>query len=122
MCPKCGKNLKDVGRRIEATLVECVVVSDSSRNKTKDQRGKVVIESKIESETEKRYSRKPSRALQLVFEEGKIVHIHCKSADCGNEWKMGGEASLDQKFGITQNQQGIREITCKKCGRRYEAG
>jgi len=29
MCPKCGKNLKEVGRRIEVTVVENITVSDS---------------------------------------------------------------------------------------------
>ena len=29
MCPKCGKNLKEVGRRIKVTIVENITLSDS---------------------------------------------------------------------------------------------
>jgi len=29
ICPKCGKNLKDVGRRVEVTIVDNITLSDS---------------------------------------------------------------------------------------------
>ena len=120
VCPKCGKNLNEVGKKIKSTHGEGWGLSQSLRAKNKDSRGKVIKELKIEGVTEIIYSRKPSNALQLVVKEGEIVHIHCKAADCKNEWKREDKVPLDQKFDITQNQQRIQEITCKKCGRRYE--
>lgn len=102
-CPSCGKlvdvvNVEKSGnvtvntyscghRHIQLFLEETIQMKDSLGIKLKDQKGKVLVESKIEGQIEKRFTRKTSKAaaLQLVFKEGKIVHVHCKSAECGNE-------------------------------------
>ncbi len=60
--------------------------------------------------------------MQLVFKGGKIVHIHCKSEDCGNEWKIEEGSDWSQKFDAKQSQSGIWTIICKKCGRSYLSG
>ena len=109
-------------KHVQLILEEKIQIKDSLRIKLKNKKGKVLIESKIEEQTEKRFSRKPSKAIQLVFKEGKIVHIHCKSEECRNEWKIKDEDNLIQKFDVKQNQQGIWIITCKKCGRSYLSG
>ena len=90
------------------------------RLKVRNGKGKVWLESKIEGEIEKRFLRRPSGAIQLVFKQNKFLHIHCKK--CGNEWgmkKIRDEIPLDQKFSITQNQEGKQIITCKRCKRQY---
>lgn len=74
-------------KHIQFSLEEKIQIKRSLEIEVKDQTGKVLVESKIEDKTEKRLSRKPGKAMQLVFKEGKIVHPHCKSNDCGNEWK-----------------------------------
>jgi len=138
-CPACNKLVELVNveksknvtvntyscghKHIHIIINEKIFIKESSLGiKVKDKKGKVLVESKIEGPIEKRISRKPSKAIQLVFKEGKIVHIHCKSAECQNEWKIGDEDPLDQKFSIAQNQEGIWIITCKKCGREYSSG
>ena len=137
LCPKCKKPMNLVTskenttvyqcdwckfRRVHVMLSENISLSDSLRIKARDRRGKVVVESKIEDKVEKRFSRKPSKALQIVFKEGKIVHLHCKSEDCGNEWKVNEEVSLGDRFILTKKQDGILEIMCKKCRRKYSSG
>lgn len=138
LCPSCNKpvsviNVETSGnvtvntyscghKNIQVVIEEKIQMKESLGIKVKDQKGKVLVESKSEEQTEKRISRKPSKAVQLVFREGKIVHIHCKSADCGNEWKVKDGNNLSQKFDLKQNQQGIWTITCKKCRRSYLSG
>jgi len=138
ICPSCKKSVDIVSveksgnittsvyscghRHIQILLEETISVDDSLRIKVKDHKGKVTLESKIKGQTEKRISRKPSKAIQIIFKDGKILHVHCKSADCGNEWKVKDKVPLGEKFSITQNQQGIWTITCKKCGREYFSG
>ncbi|WP_456330734.1 hypothetical protein [Archaeoglobus sp.] len=135
ICPRCKRPMNLVTSKDNTTIHQCdickskhitisenISVSDGLRIKVRDKRGKVVLESKIEDGVEKRFSRKPSKALQIVFKEGKIVHLHCKSEDCGNEWKITEKVPLNRKFTLTETQNGILEITCKKCGRRYYSG
>ena len=90
--------------------------------KVKDQKGNVLVQSKIEKHVEKRITRNPSKAMQLVFKEGKIVHIHCKASDCDNDWKLKDSNDWSDKFDVEQNQQGIWTINCRKCGRTYLSG
>ena len=90
--------------------------------KVKDKEKRTLVICDIKGQTEKRISRKPSKAMQIVFKEGKIVHLHCKSSDCGNEWKVKDTNDLSQKFDLKQNHQGMWTIRCKKCGRSYLSG
>ena len=83
--------------------------------KLKNQTGKVLLETKIDDKVEKRSSRKTGKAIQIVFKEGKIVHLHCRA--CGNEWKIKEDSDWNQKFDV----EGLT-ITCKGCGKNYEAG
>jgi hypothetical protein len=83
---------------------------------------KIWLESKIEGEIEKRFLKRPSGAIQLILAKNKILHIHCKSKKCENKWGMKeirDGIPLDQKFSITQNQEGKQIITCKRCKRQY---
>jgi hypothetical protein len=109
-------------RRIEIFVAETVHIHESLRLRVKDSKDKKVLESKVEGKTQKRISRKPSKAIQIVWEEGEIVHIHCKSADCLNEWKIEQGIPIKVKFDITPTEQGNLKVTCKKCGRQYLAG
>jgi len=137
LCPTCNKLVELVSveksknvtvntyscghKRIIIDIDEKITVEESLKIKVKDEKGKKVLDSKIENQVEHRFSRKPSGgAIQLIFKEGKIVHIHCKV--CQNEWKIGDEVPLDQKFSITPTQESIWKITCKKCRRQYSSG
>ncbi len=92
--------------------------------KVKGKEKKPLVESTIiKDRTERRITRKLEKAMQIVYEDRKIVHIHCKSSDCGNEWKVKDTGDLSEKFDLEQNKQGISyTIKCKKCGRSYLSG
>lgn len=133
ICPKCKKPMSLVTSKESTIVHQCDAckskyvevmnsVSNGLRIKARDTRRKVVVKSKIEGGVEKRFTRKPSKALQIVFEEGEIVHLHCKSKDCGNEWKINEKVPLDSRFLLTETQDGILEIICKKCGKKYYSG
>jgi len=70
----------------------------------------VLVESVIENQIEKRFSRKKSKAIQLVFKGVKIVHVHCKSPNCGNEWKIKDGNDLGQNFDIKENPKVYRRL------------
>jgi transcription elongation factor Elf1 len=83
--------------------------------KFKDNTGKVLIEAKVDDDIEKRFSRRTGKAIQIVYNQKKIVHLHCKA--CDNEWKIKEGSDWKQKFDVNGP-----TITCKKCGKIYEAG
>jgi hypothetical protein len=88
--------------------------------KVKGPEKRPLVESTIKEQIEKRITRKPSKAMQLVFKDGKIVHVHCKF--CGNEWKAKDTNGLSQRFDVQQDQKGIWTIKCRKCLRSYSSG
>ncbi len=92
-------------------------ITSSLRAKLRDKNGKEILETRIEGNIEKRFSRRTSKAIQIVWKEGKIVHLHCKDKDCGNEWKLKDSLDYKGKFEV----EGIK-IKCLKCGRVYESG
>jgi hypothetical protein len=92
-------------------------ITSSLRIKLRDKNGKEILETKIEGNVEKRFSRRTSKAIQIVWKESKIVHLHCKDKDCGNEWKLKDNPDCKGKFEV----EGIK-IKCLKCGRVYESG
>jgi uncharacterized protein YbaR (Trm112 family) len=133
-CPVCNKPVEIVKversgdvtvylyscghKRLE--IFETIGIMDTLRLKVKDHSGKEVLKSKIRGCVEERFSRRPSKAVQIVWECGRIVHIHCKAEDCGNEWKAGTGVPLEDRFDIIFDEHGgVRAITCKKCGRQY---
>ena len=131
-CPACNKPVEvvKVERSGDATvyLYSCghksleipIGIVFTLRVKVKDRSGKEELEAKITGCVEKMFSRKPSKAVQIVRECGRIVHIHCKAGDCGNEWKAGTGVPLEDRFDIIFDEHGrMRAITCKKCGRQY---
>lgn len=87
------------------------------RAKLRDKNGKVLLETKVEGQIEKRFSKKTAKAIQIVYRAGKIVHLDCKDPNCGNEWKVKEGTDYTNKFEVN----GIR-IKCLKCGRVYESG
>ncbi len=106
----CGHKMLEITRTIAFTL----------HLKVKDRSGKEELELKVTGCVEKMFSRKPSKAVQIVRECGRVVHVHCKAEDCGNEWKAGTGVPLEDRFGIMFDEHGrMRAITCKKCGRQY---
>jgi uncharacterized protein YbaR (Trm112 family) len=136
-CPVCNKPVEIVkierSENVTVYLYSCehkhleifetIGITDMLRLKVKDRSGKEVLELKITGCVEKRISRKPSKAIQIVWECERIVHLHCKAEDCGNEWKADTGAPLEDRFDIAFDEHGrTKIITCKKCGRRYFAG
>ena len=98
-------------------LTDQVGITSSLRIKLRDKNGKELLETKKEGQIEKRFSRRTSKAIQIVWKEGKIVHLHCKDKDCGNEWKVKEGTDWTGKFEV----EGIK-MKCLKCGRVYESG
>jgi hypothetical protein len=94
-----------------------VGLTSSLRIKLRDKNGKEILETKKEGQIEKRISRKTAGAIQIVYKAGKIVHLHCKDSNCGNEWKVKEGTDWTGKFEV----KGIR-IKCLKCGGVYESG
>jgi uncharacterized protein YbaR (Trm112 family) len=131
-CPVCNKPVEvvEVERSGDATvyLYSCghvaleipITIAFTLYLKVKDPSGKEELELKIRGCVEKMFSRRPSKAVQIVRECGRIVHVHCKAGDCGNEWKAGTGVPLEDRFGIIFDEHGrMRAVTCKKCGRQY---
>ena len=92
-------------------------ITSSLRIKVRDKAGRITIESKKEGQTEKRFSRKAGKAIQIVWKDSKIVHLHCKATDCGNEWKIKESPTWTKKFEVKGT-----TIKCIKCGRIHESG
>ena len=92
-------------------------ITSSLRVKLRDNTGKEILETKIEGDVEKRFSRRTGKAIQIVWKDGKIVHLHCRDQDCGNEWKVKEGTDCTGKFKV----EGIK-IKCLKCGRVYKSG
>ena len=104
-------------KRTWKKLTGLVSFTSSLRIKLRDKNGKEMLETKVEGQIEKRLSRKTAKAIQIVYKAGKIVHLHCKDSNCGNEWKVKEGIDYTGKFEVN----GIR-IKCLKCGRVYESG
>jgi NAD-dependent SIR2 family protein deacetylase len=83
--------------------------------KLKDRTGKVLLTTKIDGDVEQRWSKRTGKALQIVFKNGKYVHLHCKA--CGNEWKIKEGSDWSQRFDVN-----AQTIICKKCGKVYKIG
>ena len=98
-------------------LTDQVGITSSLRIKLRDKNGKELLETKKEGQIEKRFSRKTAKAIQIVYEAGKIVHLHCRDINCGNEWKVIEGTDWHSKFEVQGNR-----IKCLKCGRVYESG
>ena len=92
-------------------------ITSSLRAKIRGKNGKEILETKIEGNVEKRFSRRTGKAIQIVWKKGKIVHLHCKDKDCENEWKLKDSPDYKGKFEV----EGIK-IKCLECGRLYESG
>jgi len=92
-------------------------ITPSLRAKLRDKNGKEILETRIEGNVEKRFSKRTSKAIQIVWKDGKIVHLHCKDKDCGNEWKLKDSPDFKGKFEVNGT-----SIICLKCGRVYESG
>ena len=91
--------------------------TSSLRAKLRDKNGKELLETKIEGNVEKRFSRRTGKAIQIVWKDGKIVHLHCKDKDCGNEWKLKDRPDFKGKFEVAGS-----AIKCLKCGREHTSG
>ncbi len=92
-------------------------ITASLQIKLRDKNGKETLETKKEGQIEKRFSRKKGKAIQIVYKDDKIVHLHCRDKDCGNEWKAKDSSDWKGKFEVN----GVN-IKCLKCGRVYESG
>ena len=94
-----------------------VGMSSSLRAKHRDKNGKEILDMKKKGPVEKRFSRKGGKAIQIVYKDRKIVHLHCKDSNCGNEWKVKDNIDWTSKFEIKGT-----EIKCLKCGRVHKSG
>lgn len=61
--------------------------------------------------------------LQIVnygegFLDGPLKHIHDKSKDCDNEWRVGNSRKVDDFFDVTSIRTG--KIVCNKCHRIFD--
>jgi hypothetical protein len=72
-------------QRKELTGQGQVGMSSSLQARLMDKNGKEILDTKIKGPVEKRVSRKAGKAIQIVYKGGKIVHLHCKDSNCGNE-------------------------------------
>ena len=90
-------------------------ITSSLRAKLLDKNGKELLKTKKEGQVEKRFSMKTGKAIQIVYKDEKIVHLHCKN--CGNEWKVKEGIDWTGKFEV----KGIN-IKCLKCSKVYVSG
>ena len=98
-------------------LTESMNMSSSLRARKYNKDGKEVLDTRIKGSVEKRFSKGAGKAIQIVYKEGNIVHIHCKDSSCNNEWKLKDGTSWASKFEVNGN-----DIKCLKCGRVHKAG
>jgi len=82
------------------------------------QNKKPLLKSKISDGFEHRFSMKPHGAIQIVWKEGKIVHLHCHK--CGNEWKIKDGENYTDFFDVSGDT--TLTIKCKKCSIEYKSG
>lgn len=108
-------NIKEFEKMKRKKLTGSVGITSSLRIKLRDKNGKEILETKKEGRVEKRFSRKTGKAIQIVYKDDKIVHLHCKN--CGNEWKVKDSSDWKGKFKVYET-----SITCLKCGKVYESG
>jgi len=94
-----------------------VGTSSSLRARLLDKNGKEILDTKKKGPVEKRISRKAGKAIQIVWKEGKIVHLHCKDSTCGNEWKVKDNTDWSSKFEVKGT-----EVKCLQCGRVHKSG
>jgi uncharacterized Zn finger protein len=82
-----------------------------------------VVESEIGGDVEKRISRIPQGAIQLVWEHGTLVHVDCKNKDCGNNWtkEKNGE-DYTSYFELVREKSGVYLVRCKICGAEHKSG
>ncbi len=92
-------------------------MTSSLRIKLRDKNGKEILETKKEGNVEKRFSKKTGKAIQIVYKDDKIVHLHCRNLNCGNEWKIKEGTDWTGKFEVDETR-----INCLKCGRVYASG
>ena len=65
------------------------------------------------------------KTIQVVWDRGNhFVHIHCKTNNCGNQWKEKEGNTYEGKFEViakeeTEWENWYLEITCKKCNNIY---
>ena len=111
------EKIKHVPNKVNLDILERLVLKESVNLIIKNKTGKILLESTIKGQTEKRISRKPSGEIEIIFEKGEIVFLHCKV--CGNKWKKG--LDIHQKFDVKRDKN-IWNITCKKCNRTYFSG
>ncbi len=78
------------------------------------------VETSVRGSHEHRFSRKPSGAIQLVWEKGELTHIHCKI--CNNQWKSKECESHADRFEVSKDVGGTIRIRCLKCAREYLSG
>ena len=97
-------------------LTDQVGITSSLQIKLRDKNGKELLETKKEGQIEKRFSKKTGKAIQIVYKDNKIVHLHCRDSHCGNEWKLKEGTDWNSKFEVQGN-----KIQCLKCGRFYES-
>jgi hypothetical protein len=89
-------------------------MKSSLRARLRDKNGRELLDTKFEANVEKRFTKRTGKALQIVWKDNKIVHLHCKG--CDNEWKIKDSPSWSSKFEMNGD-----KIKCLKCNKEYKA-
>jgi hypothetical protein len=98
-------------------LTESINMSASLRARLRNKDGKELLDIKINGPVEIRFTKRAGKAMQIVYKDGDIVHLHCKDSNCGNEWKVKDSSDWTSKFEIKET-----DIKCLKCGKVYKSG
>jgi len=117
-CPFCGKHNSDwvVKSNIAIGLSLCGATA-----RLKDMKKRTILKTTLcetkDERTIKRTLKGEKRALQIKWEDNKIVHLHCKS--CDNSWEKttDGQKELNNKFEIKDD-----IVKCVFCRREWAMG
>lgn len=101
ICPKCGKNLSEVGRTIEVTITETLAISDSVETKlTKEQQD---IVKKVLKAIKKELAKKEIDSITFGFPQ--LISVKIK-----NKEKTGIQGMTEKgEQGMTEEQRRIEE-------------
>ncbi len=130
ICPSCNRlvdvlEVKMFGNQISKQYacgdssidITLLLPNPTLQLRTRNQSGKVLMQSRTQGRVEQRWSWNPGKALQLVRVKGELVHLDCKV--CGNQWNLKDDESWSAKFELERDQSNALIVICKKCYMRY---
>jgi NAD-dependent SIR2 family protein deacetylase len=95
-------------------------ISEEVELRVKDREKKTTLKTRVRESVEERTIVRDltgkRRPLQIKWEGGKIVHLHC--LPCDNPWgRNQALGELNTKFDVKEN-----IVKCKKCGSKWRMG